>query len=86
MTPAQRTIARHALGLDSPNAKGMSYRNRYFASMGHPAWDDLHEMGKHGWINLEDIPGQRSTLFWLTKTGAQLALGPGEKLDPEDFP
>ncbi len=25
-------------------------------------------------------------LFWLTVEGAEAALKPGEKLDPEDFP
>ena len=28
----------------------------------------------------------RDDLFWLTLAGAMAALGPGERLDPEDFP
>lgn len=86
MTPEQRKLARHALGLDNPDAKGRSYRNCYYASAGHPAWHDLHEMVGAGWANLEDKDGGRTTLFWLTLPGAVLALNPGEMLDPEDFP
>lgn len=86
MTPKQRELARHTLGLDNPDAKKRSYRNRFFASAGHPAWHDLHVMVGAGWMNLEDQKGQRSTLFWLNRSGALLALNKGETLDPEDFP
>lgn len=84
MSPEQREIARHMLGL--PNINRESYRNRYFASLGHPAWHALHEMVDIGWMNLEDTKNGRETRFWLTKAGALLALDPGERLDPEDFP
>ena len=84
MTPEQRKIARHTLGLDNPDAKGRSYRNRYYASSTHPAWHDLHDMVGKGWMNLEDQ--KSNTLFWLNRSGAELALDPGETLDPEDFP
>lgn len=86
VTPEQRKIARHALGLDNPDAKGKSYRNRYYASRGHSAWTDLHVMVGAGWMNLEDEPQSRDTLFYLTTAGALLALDLGEKLDREDFP
>lgn len=33
LTPAQRELARHALGL--PNDRKRSYRNRFIASKGH---------------------------------------------------
>lgn len=84
MTPEQRKLARHALGLDNPNAKGRSYRNRYYAGRGHEAWGTLHEMVGQGWMNLVDVGGR--SMFWLTMVGAKLALDPGETLDPEDFP
>jgi hypothetical protein len=84
MTPDQKTLARHALGLDNPDAKGRSYRNRFYASKGNAAWHELHNMVREGWMNLEDVGSQ--TLFELTRTGALLALEAGETLDPEDFP
>jgi len=85
MSPEQRKLARHALGLDNPDAKGRSYRSRYFASRGHSAWNELHAMVGAGWMNLEDTKNRSETLFWLTKAGATLALDAGESLDPEDF-
>lgn len=86
MSPEQRKIARHTLGLDNPDAKGRSYRNRYYASAGHPSWATLHEMVGNGWMNLDDQNLDQHTLFYLTKAGAVLALEHGERLDPEDFP
>lgn len=86
MTPEQRKLARHTLGLDNPDAKGRSYRNRFYASRGHAAWGDLHDMVGESWMNLEDTPNSRETLFTMTRRGAKLALDPGETLDPEDFP
>jgi hypothetical protein len=86
MTPEQRKLARHTLGLDNPDAKGRSYRNRYYASPGHSAWADLHIMVGNGWMNLEDVQGGVGTVFWLNRSGAELALDPGESLDSEDFP
>ena len=86
MSPEQRLLARHTLGLDNPDAKGRSYRNRFYASHSHPAWHDLHVMVAAGWMNLKDTRGSRETLFWLNRSGALLALDPGETLDPEDFP
>ena len=85
MSPEQRKIARHALGLDNPDAKGRSYRNRYCAGRGHAAWGDLHAMVAAGWVKFEGLPNSRLTLFSLTREGAELALDPGETLDPEDF-
>jgi hypothetical protein len=84
VTPAQRYLARHFLGLDNPSANGKSYRNRYYARRGHAAWIVLHDMVGEGLANLSDENGE--TTFWLTRKGAELALNPGEKLDPEDFP
>lgn len=86
MSPEQRNLARHTLGLDNPDAKGRSYRNRFYANRGHQSWDPLHDMVGEGWMNLEDTPNGKQTLFWLTTRGAMLALDPGETLDREDFP
>lgn len=77
MSPKQRELARHALGLDNPDAKGRSYRNRYVSYTGHPEWD---AMVKSGEACLE------VNTYYLRREGAEAALNPGESLDPEDFP
>ena len=84
MTPTQRKLARHALGL--PNATRVSYRNRYVADYAPGVYDQWAEMTEAGLAEMAPavIPGQRR--FWLTEIGALLALEPGEMLCPEDFP
>lgn len=83
LTPAQRRLARHALGL--PNRRRISYRNHYVAPYvpGGPfdVWNDMVCRG------LADSISRRGTVrFWLTRLGATLALEPGERLCPEEFP
>lgn len=34
----------------------------------------------------EPTPRWAADFFWLTRAGAEMALEPGERLDPEDFP
>lgn len=86
LTPEQRDLARHALGL--PNRRCTSYRNRFVTgpgSLDFSAWEAMVAFGaaKHR-------PGTILTggndLFWLTRDGAEAALERGERLDPEDFP
>lgn len=77
MTPEQKKLARHALGLDNSAAKGRSYRNRYFSHAGNPEWVAMVEAGE-ATVN--------GPWFHLTRSGAEAALNPREKLDPEDFP
>jgi hypothetical protein len=86
MTPEQRTLARHALGLDKRQKR--SYRNRFVTGPGsddHPAWMQMEKAGQ-AWRR----PGSELTggddLFGLTITGARAALDPGERLCAEDFP
>lgn len=87
MTPNQRKMARHALGL--PNPRMCSYRNRFVATCAPGDYDEWCKMADAGlaksgtmWRN-----GSRATVsFWLTDAGAKAALDPGESLDPEDFP
>lgn len=82
MTPQQRTLARHALGLT--DGRKQSYRNSYVAalhSFHEMAWDDLVRAGM-----AERGLDRKSTVgFCLTEAGARAALDPGEMLDPEDF-
>lgn len=85
MTPNQRKLARHALGL--PNEQRHSYRNRFHATTGSSDWQAWMQMAGNGEAKYSLSPkGSLTDLFWLTKDGAVKALEPGEKLDPEDFP
>jgi hypothetical protein len=85
MTPHQRELARHALGL--PNKKRTSYRNRFATDAGpdNEAWRrmvdaDLAKMRP----GVEWMGGMDA--FWLTTKGAEMALDQAERLSPEDFP
>lgn len=82
MTPEQRKMARHALGL--PNERNATYRNRYFAAAGtskEDAWNDLVAQGL-----AERGDGIRNIGFGLTVAGARMVLEPPEFLCHEDFP
>lgn len=81
MSPEQRKLARHALGL--PNERKKSYRNRFIASGGNPVWDAMVTVGDACEVR---SGGSRSVTYYLTKAGAMAALDPKEKLDSEDFP
>lgn len=86
MTPHQKKLARHALGL--PNRNQRSYRNRYITSLGtpeHQVWCDLVEAKMADFRWTQDLP-TTPYVFWLTRDGAEAALEPGESLDPWDFP
>jgi len=87
MTPEQRRLARHALGL--PNKTSRSYRN-YFTTRkvtpDHAVWKSMAGAGwaykaPRSWVARSD-----TEVFILTRAGALLALDEGESLDPEDFP
>lgn len=80
MTPQQKLLARHALGL--PNERMRSYRNRYYASEGTPAQAAWRAMVAAGFASSNLTERQ----FGLTEAGARLALHDGESLCPEDFP
>lgn len=87
MTPKQRKLARHALGL--PNAKKQSFRNRFEAAQA-PCGDfeQWARMEAQGLARRDTSARASSTtcLFWLTRTGAKAVLNKGETLCPEDFP
>ena len=82
MTPSQRKMARHALGLDGKRRR--SYRNRYFAAVDTPAEDEWNELCRRGDAKREKGSG-KLVHFYLTDEGASKALDEGEILDPEDF-
>lgn len=84
MTPAQRALARHALGL--PNRRNLSYRNRYVVPPQDPAHAEWIKMVAAGWARDVRVAGiSAGDSFCLTLEGAGQAVDPGERLDPEDF-
>jgi hypothetical protein len=86
MTPEQKKLARHALGLT--NGRNVSYRNHFVTGEGardFDAWQGLVAQGlakRHGPKALYG----GDYCFVLTTQGAMAALDAGESLDPEDFP
>lgn len=83
MTPVQRAMARHALGLPNPNFR--SYRNRYYVHVTTEparAWRDMVDMG----LAMTGRGKAPYVWFHLTRLGAEAALEQGESLCPEDFP
>ena len=85
MTPAQRELARHALGL--PNANGKSFRNRYFTPAHGHVTEQWREMVAAGEAEGGTPARRMATIFFrLTRKGAEQALDPGECLCFEDFP
>jgi hypothetical protein len=89
ITPTQRRLARHALGL--PNARNRSYRNRFIATCcpgDYDHWMAMTEAGlaDHGTLHTPAGFKHPVRRFWLTPEGAKAALEPGETLEPEDFP
>lgn len=81
MTPRQRDLARHALGL--PNRNRRSYRNRFLTGGACPDWRAMEAAGL-----ARSQPTDRLGRAWfhLTRAGAEAALDRGERLCREDFP
>lgn len=86
LTPKQRSLARHALGLDGRCKQ--SYRNRFVTGSYSPDHARWLSMCARGFATCRSDPGifGGDDLFYLTAGGASLALEPGESLDLEDFP
>ena len=88
MTPRQKELARHALGLDNPDARKRSYRNRYICGFKSPGFTAWMRMVRDGNAVREPFGSYTYDrfMFSLTAAGAQAALEKGESLDTEDFP
>lgn len=87
MTPHQRELARHALGL--PNDNKRSYRNRYIIQPGtraHEFWELMVAAGEAVKTPGAEMGLGKNDHFRLRYSAAVSALEPGEKLDMEDFP
>lgn len=83
MTPEQKFLARHALGL---TRFPTSYRNRFHAVVGTSDYREWREMVDAGDALRYPWATSYGDLFTLTHRGAEAALEQGERLDPEDFP
>lgn len=81
LSPDERALARHALGL--PNANNRSYRNRFAALPGSEPWHWWNGMCERGLAYMNR--GSNLDYFGLTEAAATLALELGETLDEEDF-
>lgn len=83
MTPSQKELARHALGL--PNKKNLSYRNRFCAGEGHVSYQNWMNMVAEGYAVKQDGPlWGGDSMFYLTLKGALLACERKEHLSQED--
>lgn len=83
MTPRQRELARHALGL--PNKQRTSYRNYFVTGPGSADYDDWTAMVEAGEaIGRTSVLLGGDTLFVLTRLGTRAALDEGERMDEED--
>ncbi len=78
MTPTQRELARHALGLDG--RRRQAYRNYFVASPGHDDFDDWKEMVKSGLA----VRGSNDTFYLTSEAG--LAIDPNESIAGVLFP
>lgn len=83
MTPAQRELARHALGL--PNKKHTTNRNYYCIGKGGDGYTDWEDLVSKGLAIKRRVPHfGGDDLFYLTLEGARLARDPKEHLSRED--
>jgi hypothetical protein len=86
LSPDQRDLARHALGLSGRHRQ--SWRNHFITGPGSPDYDRWREMEAMGAATRR--AGTELTagddLFRLTRAGATAALDAGETLDPKTFP
>lgn len=84
MSPAQISLARHALGFDA--GVSTSFRNRYFAPFGDEAHAAFEGMCAEGMAIRADANPGTTIRYELTLAGALACLRDGEKLDTDDFP
>jgi hypothetical protein len=86
MNDRQIELARHALGLRPTRL--VTYRNHFCAGPDHADFADWEAMVAAGFAVKRESkvlpPGD--VMFHLTRAGAELALRPGDVLNPEDWP
>ncbi|BCH12007.1 hypothetical protein MesoLj131c_62650 [Mesorhizobium sp. 131-3-5] len=86
MTPVQKNLARHALGLDGRHKQ--TWRNHFVTGEGSTDYPHWVAMVEAGWATRRtgSVLTGGDDLFRLTRAGAELAVKRGEALDPEAFP
>ena len=83
MTPEQKKLARHALGL--PNPKKTSYRNHFCAGPGHIDYAEWLKMVDAGYaIRCVGPSWGGDDMFHLTLKGAIAAREPKEHISREE--
>lgn len=86
MTPSQRQLARHALGLDRQKD---AYRNSFVTGLGcsdYAEWLAMVAAGEAVRRCGDQLPFGGDDLFHLTRSGAMTALSIGETLGEATFP
>lgn len=82
MTPKQRTLARHALGL--PNKKKTAYRNHFCINSDSPDYSEWESLvSKKMAVKACVREGWSGDFFYLTLSGAKNALWGDEHLSRE---
>lgn len=86
MTPIQRDLGRHALGLDGRH--NQSWRNHFITGEGSTDYPHWVAMVEAGWATRQkgSVLTGGDDFFRLTRAGAELALNRGESLNPDAFP
>lgn len=86
MTPEERAVARHALGL--PNDRRVSYRNHFVAEEGTADFDLWRTMVERGLARQHrgSVLTGGAPLFMLTRAGGDRAIDQGEGLGDRHFP
>jgi hypothetical protein len=85
VTPKQRELIRHALGL--PNDRNESYRNHFCAGLGHDDWKDWLDMVARGLaVRRESGNWGGDSMFHVKLETALFVREPHEHLSPEDVP
>ncbi len=86
LTPRQIELARHALGLDH---KLDAYRNSFVANpkgADHKVWTEMVAAGDAYVDTTRRDQFSGCDVFWMSKSGAEKALRPGETLGDQRYP
>lgn len=83
ITPKQRELARHALGL--PNKQNTTYRNHFCIGKGGDGYEDWEALAAQG-AAVKAVGGVNwsGDFFYLTLEGAKAVLLPKEHISRED--
>ena len=84
LTTSERKFIRHALGLSNPDARGMAYRNYYYAG-GDDVEIGRRLVAKGMAVHYPPVASyQPDDAFMITTRGFKAAAKRGERLDREE--